>query len=73
MLTLYKIEPGTVTRTVSNKATGSVRRHIINMGFLPGEKLEMIRCAPWVSIRGAGERLSPFPGNLKILCGEEEK
>ena len=46
MLTLDKIEPGTVTRIVSNKATGSVRRRIMDMGLLPGERLEMIRRAP---------------------------
>lgn len=46
MLTLDKIEPGTVMRIVSNKATGSVRRRIMDMGLLPGERLEMIRRAP---------------------------
>ncbi|MDD3398190.1 MAG: FeoA family protein [Candidatus Methanomethylophilaceae archaeon] len=46
MLTLDKIEPGTMTRIVSNKATGNVRRRIMDMGLLPGESLEMVRRAP---------------------------
>ena len=46
MLTLDKIEPGTMTRIVSNKATGNVRRRIMDMGLLPGESLEMVSRAP---------------------------
>jgi len=46
MLTLDKIEPGTMTRIVSNRATGNVRRRIMDMGLLPGESLEMVRRAP---------------------------
>lgn len=46
MLTLDKIEPGTMTRIVSNKATGNVRRRIMDMGLLPGVSLEMVRRAP---------------------------
>lgn len=46
MLTLDKIEPGTSTRIVANRADGRLRRRIMDMGLLPGEELEMVRRAP---------------------------
>ncbi len=46
MLTLDKIEPGTYAKIVATRADGSLRRRIMDMGLLPGERLEMVRRAP---------------------------
>jgi len=40
------LEPEMEATVVSNHASGSVRRRIMEMGILPGVRLEMVRRAP---------------------------
>ena len=47
LLTLDKMEPGSHAKIVATRADGSLRRRIMDMGLLPGERLEMVRRAPF--------------------------
>jgi len=76
MLTLDKIEPGTITKIVSNQATGVVRRRIMDMGLIPGESLEMIRRAPMgdpleVMVKGYHLSLRKAEAKFIVVEGEE--
>jgi len=75
---LYELKPGETARVEDLEAEGLIRRRLLDLGLVPGTKIESIRKSPLgdpilFDIRGAMIALRKEESRLVHICTQEDE